>query len=775
MPRLTRRSLLTRAPLAAAVIQGDAPKPRHIRTIDIIHHSHTDVGFTDLPSVCRDMQVRFLDAALEACLADPRFHWTCEAMLTVDDWWRNAPAPRREQLLRMIRRGQMDVMALPFNQAPFNDARQWRQMLDWVDAGVWKSLQPRAAMQNDVNGCPRAGALALLDRGIRHLLMGINADSGGPPFRRPTAFWWQMPDQRRLFVWMGDHYGVAYSFFAPKNWIRSQPRGAATAFRPPRKGDFHHTDEASLAAAQRRLFTRLQRIEDGGYDFPRLILSYTNQWRYDNDPPLVWLAGFIEAWNRAGLEPALRFTTATDAVMEMEKSVSARLAVKRGEWTDWWANGDASGPREVAASRFAKRSLAAALSPVWGPVPASAEPSIQAVLKDLCLFDEHTWGANESISRPDSLFTLGQYTEKSLLAYRPMAHAEWLLGRRARTKLDPGPEGFYLVNTAGEPWSGWVDVPEAAQRNSTTPVKRLWADRLPAFGVVNWTKPAEESRETPRIEKDAHGWPSSASWPAMKKPLFAGELGHVLAVEVIPPADRGAIAQMHSTADRAQREQMRAKAFQTTEARYGAASIEENGHTLVFTQPFEHSRLANAQRVVELWRTEPRARVTVRFTRTSSRAPELFFVTFTLPVEGRLPVFSNGGVPFVPFEDQLEGSCRDYFAIDSWAHYTAPEGDWLWVTRDAPLVAIGGPHPVARITEAPADKHRLLARVFDNFWHTNFVADSHGEMEFRFELAWRERFEQPARSAETLLSEPVVLINPALRESAEIGKTLFRP
>ena len=26
-----------------------------------------------------------------------------------------------------------------------------------------------------------------------------------------------------------------------------------------------------------------------------------------------------------------------------------------GEWTDWWANGTASAPREVAASRLAKR------------------------------------------------------------------------------------------------------------------------------------------------------------------------------------------------------------------------------------------------------------------------------------------------------------------------------------------------------------------------------------------------------------------------------------
>ena len=110
------------APLAAQ-------QPR-IRRVDLIHHSHTDIGYTELPSVCREMQVRFLDAALDACLNSPRFRWTAEVLLTVDDWWRASPQPRRRRLLEVVSRGQMDIMALPFNQAPFLDARQWRQALE---------------------------------------------------------------------------------------------------------------------------------------------------------------------------------------------------------------------------------------------------------------------------------------------------------------------------------------------------------------------------------------------------------------------------------------------------------------------------------------------------------------------------------------------------------------------------------------------------------------------------------------------------------------------
>ncbi len=789
--RFNRREFLACLPAAiSASAQTPASQPAVIRQVDIVHHSHTDVGYTDLPSVTRDMQKRYLDAALDRCLADVHFRWTAEAMLTVDDWWRASSPARRQQLVSMIRAGRLDIMALPFNQTPFHNAEQWRQMLNWIPDPLWRDLQPRVAMQNDVNGFPRAGAMRLLDKNIRHLLMGINADSGGPPFRRPSAFWWKMPDGRRIFVWLGDHYGTAYSYFEATNWIRGG-RATVTELGPPRPGDVLKTSEQALQASHQHFLGRLAKLEAAGYEHPRLILLYTNQWRYDNDPPFPPLSDFIEAWNKMGLKPALRFTTATDAVMAMEREVGANIPEREGEWTDWWANGDASGPRELAASRIGKRKLAAAMSPVWGPMPATAQPDIERILKDLCLFDEHTWGADSSISQPDSLETIGQYTEKSLLAHRPRSAAEWLLSRRARTKIDPLPEGLYAVNASPEPNQGWIRFSDRALRGDFVSIEdiatnmrsplvkekggtvRFWADHLPPAGMKSWrlsVNPAAEEREdgAPSVVVDQKGWPLSASWQGMTNPLFTTETAEFLCTGVVPPADRQTIARMHSTADAAKREEMRKQALRPIPAAYAPASTEHTAHTLVYSQAIEHPRLRSAVRRIELWRSQPRARVTVRFHRISSTDPEVFYLAFGFPVKGVMPVFSGGGVPFTPYSDQLEGSCRDYYAIDGWAHYPTPFGDWLWVTRDAALVSVGGPHTVERCTTPPDDKHRLLAMIFDNFWHTNFVADSHGEMEFQFELVWRDNIADPDKLAETLASDPVVVVNSATRESPEL-------
>lgn len=740
-----KSTLLTAVPAVAAPAGG-------IRHIDIIHHSHTDVGYTDMPSVCRDLQVRFLDAALETCMRNPHFHWTCEATLTVDDWWKGAAPARREQLTKVVQSGQMDVCAMPFNQTPFMNAAQWKQALDWLPTQVQRDLRISVAMQNDVNGMPRAGAMLLLDRNIRHLLMGINADMGGPPFRRPSAFFWKMPDGRKMFVWLGDHYGTAYSYFEPKNWQHGQAKGATTTLRPPYAGDHLKVDEDSLRAAHAQLTKRLDKLAADGYSYPRLLLSYTNQWRYDNDPPFPPLAPFIDAWNKLGLQPTLRLTTATQAVKDMEAELGSNVPIHEGEWTDWWANGDASGPREVAASRVAKRQLDAVFSPVWGEPTKRILRRSAEMYKDLCLFDEHTWGANISVSQPDALDTLAQFTEKALLAYRPMGHSEWLLGQRARTHFCGKPAGLYAVNTAPLPYTGWVRFPG-------TDRPPAWVNNLPARAATVIGGAAPAASEKVELPLDAGGWPKSARWPGMTEPLFAAGLGDIQTVFIKPQFKRS--SSMHP-------ERLDRRA-----ATYGQTKEEKTAYTRIFTQPVVHPSFASASRRLEVFQDQPRATLTVRFDRISNNSAEAIYTLTEFPLKGVLPTFSTGGLPYTPFTDQLPGSCRDYFAIDSWAHYQSPAGHWLWVTRDAPLVSVGGPHTWQRIQEKPADPERLWTMLLDSFWHTNFVANSHGVMEFQFELAWSQQAPDAAAMAETLLSTPIVVDHPAVEACPELMKTLF--
>jgi hypothetical protein len=68
--------------------------------------------------------------------------------------------------------------------------------------------------------------------------------------------------------------------------------------------------------------------------------------------------------------------------------------------------------------------------------------------------------------------------------------------------------------------------------------------------------------------------------------------------------------------------------------------------------------------------------------------------------------------------------------------------------------------------------------LFNNFWYTNFVADEHGVMEFQFDLVWREKLGSPAAAAEladSLVAEPVVLINSGGSDEPVVLQRLFAP
>jgi hypothetical protein len=823
-------ALLVSTPALAA---ETATQP--VREILLVHFTHTDLGFTDHPVVAEELQRRYLDIAVDASLAtrgnppSSRFHWTVEASSTFYEWWKTAPLQRREKFLDCVRAGQIDVTAMPFNTTPFLNALQWDVVTHWLPEPLWTMVHPRIAMQDDVNGFPRAGARLLLQRGIHSLWTGINSDSGGPPMPAPSAFWWKMPDGQRLFVWVGLHYGSGYDFFEAQSWrLGPVPRAADTAYRPPRPGEIFASDEESVRRAQQRCITQIHALGGRGYSYPIVILPVTNQWRLDNDPPFPPLADFVAEWNKLGLEPALRLTTVSDALQRVQREIGGKIPEYAGEWTDWWANGTASAPRELAASREAKRNLAAAVSPVWGAVDRQVRSTIEKLYRSLCLFDEHTWGSSMSAALPDSLDSAGQFNEKAGLAWRAMAESEFLLSQRARTRIATQPEGLYVVNTAGAPLSGWVRFAagglrgdfasvEDASSGDRQPIRfeegmspwtrpqsprdlaawnteAVFADRVPRRVAAIWVQglAANTTRRyrlltaaaappasagSPDIRLDSDGWPVSAKWSGMADSLFLIGFGNFLSERVRGFAPRWKAMDIFK-AGAAERSSLRSETLEEQEAKAGGmARFEDTGPTLVYEQPISHSRLLWAIRRLEIWKSEPRVSYTLRLDRISSDEPEAFFVDFPLPSGETLPRLSSGGDEFVPYRDQLPGTCRDYFAFDGWAQYDTPVGHWLWFSRDAALVTFGGNQLLAKRSTAPDNPGHVMAMVFNNFWYTNFPGNSHGAMQFRFDVVWKAPGDSASAAgmAAAVTTEPVVEINPGGKEEPLYLRWLYKP
>ena len=817
------------------VAEHNVPLPEKIQRVDIIHHSHADIGYTDHPMVTRLRQMHYLDIAIDAVLAtenadeSEKFYWSAEASHCIDDWWREASPTRRNDLIRAIKTGQLEITALAMNQAPCMNAKQWGQMVvQWLPEEVQKAATIKVGMQIDVNGCPRAGALKMLDNQVHFLWTSINGFNGGSPFPSRTAFWWKMPDGRRLFVWLNQGYGDVFWLLHDYNWRQGPvPESTDTHFRTPREGDFLRSDEESVRKYHRRFCEQLRGLERGGYSYPSLPVSLVNQWRMDNDPPFPDVTKFVATWKRLNLKPELRLTTVASALESLRASIGDSLPEYEGEFTDWWANGIASGPREVAASREAKRLLAAAVSPVFGPMPESAKESEKRIVRELCFFDEHTWGSIDSIGRPHDLDVLGQYNEKSRYAYHAVGLAKLLLSQRARSKYYREENGYHLINTAPESWSGWVNVLSTAfrepieafrdvQSNRIFPLERrrgfepfsraqspddispeadhgtiadnapgrmvrFWVDDLPGHSSLRLvrTDPQETvlperglpERDLPTVKTDEHGWPLSAQWGDQL--LFDRSPGHFVSVGFTKFNGRWLYGELlHG--DKSKRQET--LVWHDAEP-VGTTAIEETPYTISYKQSLRHPRLKWLTRTLEIHKTSPRASLTVRLYRTSSELPEWFFIGSSLAVDGKaMPKSSCGGVPFTPFDDQIPGTCRDYFGIDGWISYTSGNTERIWISRDAPLVSFGErPEPLLRRETPPDMMNSVYAMVFDNTWLTNFVCDQHGIMEFRFALVLRQAGGSAEQLTETIFSEPVFVNHAELQEPELYMRHLHRP
>ena len=111
----------------------------------------------------------------------------------------------------------------------------------------------------------------------------------------------------------------------------------------------------------------------------------------------------------------------------------------------------------------------------------------------------------------------------------------------------------------------------------------------------------------------------------------------------------------------------------------------------------QHSRLRWLTRELELWHDTPRARLTVRLASASGELPEFFFRRFHAAVpRDSCPPPATAACRSCPTRTSCPGPAATTSASTSWLNYATPAGQWLWATRDAPLVTFSDHQVLAR-------------------------------------------------------------------------------
>src|SRR6185295_11388118 len=95
-----------------------------VREILVVHHTHTDWGYTSHPVVVEQQHFQYIDQAVALCRPNGdrnpalRYRWTCECAWVVQGYLRARSAKQQRAFLDCIARGDIEVAGLPLHPTP---------------------------------------------------------------------------------------------------------------------------------------------------------------------------------------------------------------------------------------------------------------------------------------------------------------------------------------------------------------------------------------------------------------------------------------------------------------------------------------------------------------------------------------------------------------------------------------------------------------------------------------------------------------------------------
>ncbi len=749
-----------------------------IETIYLIHHSHTDIGYTHDQPIVWDLHRRFIETALDECErdassdADHAFRWTVETTAMLMHWLESASDQQVARFVELARAGRIEVTSMLLNITPLFDTDQLIESLAPVRFVKEElGLPVHYAMNSDVNGQNWPLVDVLLDAGITGFSMATNIHMGGSPLAWPNVFHWRGPSGRTILAWNGWDYGFA--------------REAGI--------------DAELAALRDVWWPRIDGwLRERGYDLPVLMLQVYDAFG-DNGPASPTLPTFVREWNDRGGVPRLRVALPSEWWAAVQPHAD-RLPTHRGDWTDYWNFGCGSSAREVAINRRSRARLrnadaaAAIVAALGGGKQATrrAEDGTRAgAWRALHLWDEHTWGADCSVGLPDNEDTITQWHHKASYAYTARS-LSLMLSRDAVAELarciEREPDDILVIfnplpfpRTVAGPISeavtrsvrGRVDDPTAARHWADRDARlRLGADKswiwekprrvlapteVPPYGYalirksqVNGGGAAaaddatiDTARHRISFDRETGGITSWYS-KALNRELVDNEAGWPFngwVHEAPQVGDQRAESLRRIYWTPGERRLTLERGWQPGWPATRRGPIQLLAHEVDYRddgiEVTQRLQLPIGGELVQQTYI-PSYTDWIECTSTWSMGlettPEATYLAFPLAVPGATARIDLGGQSMRLDADQLPRACRDYYTVQGWVDFSNAEFGVTVACPDAPMVQIGDFTFGANRDTVVLPRAMLLGWVTNNYWETNFRAHQPGAVSARYRL-----------------------------------------
>jgi len=757
-----------------------------IDEILVIHHTHTDVGYTAQQSIVSRWNYEFIRSALSLIDRSPDFRWTCETFWGVERFLDYATQNERRKFVDAVTSGKIGLSASYLN---FNELLDYEILMRMTDrAGAFGKrigCSVDSAITADINGFGWGFARALAAAGVTNLLTCIHTHHGMYPLsRRHIAFWWEAPDGDRILVFNAEHYHFG-------NELGLVP-GAVSSYIIKDECDADMIFGDHWKVAEIRIPRFVDQLSRSGYRLP-IIPVMASGLRTDNAPPNEEILHCIERWNRDHADIVrIRMVTLSE-FFRILRSSSDGLSVYRGDWPDWWSDGIASFPADTTLFRAAQRVLKECLR--LGERHGVPDEEIEEVMQFLALYAEHTFSHADSVSRPwgldvraissrktanaalgydkiqvilqHQLEELGHtsFSQSAALSYRIVnswphsvtehvalyvSHYEFHeLGLHRTVRVRSRIDGITIPHQVrGAPAGS-----EFVVRLTLAPKEELELEIVSGAGDPCEIDTPDRGSKI-RTEAAELEWRIPEGIVALRdvssgKDLIRANPGYypfTPIYEVTPAQSASDMCQVRGAMDL----NRKGANVVRTSGKLTGAELTSNG--LLYTSvSLTYSVPGLSHYCVDLIisKSDPRVDISLRMAKDQNWSPENLYIPLALRPgsETFTTWFDKAGAAVRPRIDQIQGTLTDFYCVQEGIAIVDEEFGLAIATPDSPLVHVGDlEHRQRKLFEQPdimANRDELYSWLMTNYWETNFAAGLGGFHEFRYAISWGEPFSKP--------------------------------
>jgi hypothetical protein len=408
---------------------------------------------------------------------------------------------------------------------------------------------------------------------------------------------------------------------------------------------------------------------------------------------------------------------------------------------------------------------AAALATIFEPRNRYPAEDFRGAWKNVMFYNEHTWGAHNSISQPGRQFVERQWEIKESYATRANLDARSLLARgcnRLAQQIAVDGSSILAFNWQSRPRTAPLEV----ELNSGDQLVDFADNKVVPMDIYaeqdGWRKVRFVARDVPPMGYKAYGIRGFDPAAHRGNEKIEGDTIENQFYRLTVDAQTGGLQRLFDKT--ANRELLDAGApYKLNEYLYvsgGEGSLILNftfgtpPANLTIHRPAQATitkvrKTPLGQRLIVETKSKHTPKVTSEYLlydgikrvdivntveKDEVRAKEAVY--FAFPFAAQSPAMEyqiqNGWVR--PNDDQMPGACREWFTPQNVVHVRDGDFSVAWASPDAPLVTLTDINRGKWLDHLPIKNGHVYSYAMNNYWFTNYRAQQGGRFVFRYAI-----------------------------------------